>query len=559
MKNKLAVVVLCFFNYHLFAQSSPTAVFTPPPIADTNSFKKNTPVVTPSSINSVSATPVKSSEEDTHIEYPTVGLGVGVLSFYGDINNNISQSPLNGRIASELTVSQRISDCFLVNFDVLFGKLSADERSTIPSQNANFESEIRSGAVSLVYDFGNFLPKGRNATPFISLGFESFEFLSKTDLTDKNGTAYNYWTDGTIRNIDQNSANADNAVIIKRDYTYESDIRNLNTQKYGKYPERSFAIPLGIGFSYRINNFITFRVSSTMHYTFTDYIDGIVKSNPGRIIPGGNDNFMMSSCGISYNFGYKPKVLVPEFEGFNNQGVDFYKIDNADNDKDGVPDLKDSSQYTPTGVAVDTLGRPLDDDKDWIPNYRDNEKMSPKDAIVNPKGVQLTDSAIADAYNHYIDTTMKYAAVQQMEVFKPAEEDKYGVEIGVYKKSDFMKLPTSIVLDSAITEIKITDTTSRYIIGNYSYLEDAQDRKNQLMKSGTDSAKIMIKQYGTYHYVEPAILNKEYIIQPNKNTTTPSLKINEPIVPDNSNSPKINEEEKPKSLREKIKRMLESK
>lgn len=38
------------------------------------------------------------------------------------------------------------------------------------------------------------------------------EFLSKTDLMDAKGRSYNYWSDGTIRDIAEDAPNAENAV-----------------------------------------------------------------------------------------------------------------------------------------------------------------------------------------------------------------------------------------------------------------------------------------------------------------------------------------------------------
>src|SRR4029078_237240 len=125
-----------------------------------------------------------------------------------------------------------------------------------------------------------------------------------TDAKDANGNTYYYWSDGTIRNIDQNAPNAGTAVELKRDYTYESDVREMNVDGFGKYAERSFAIPIGIGAAFKINDFFDFKLGTTMHFTFTDNIDGITFMSKGS--RQGNDkydNFMMTSCSIHYNFG----------------------------------------------------------------------------------------------------------------------------------------------------------------------------------------------------------------------------------------------------------------
>jgi hypothetical protein len=549
MKKVFVYIFFCLLNFNLFAQDSPTVIVSPKVSNNTPDTSSTSPV-NPQKTHFRFGTTSSYYTNTRELVFPTVGLGIGVLSFYGDVKNNISKSPLNGRIASELDISQRISECFIVQFHTLIGKLGANERFTSDNRNINFQSSIIGGGISLVYDFGNLLPKDRNASPFISLGITSFEFLSKTDLKDKNGNTYYYWSDGTIRNVDQNSPNANTAIILKRDYNYESDMRNTTFNQLGKYPVHTFAIPLGIGFSFRINNFITFRVSSTMYYSFTDNIDGIAQKNYRRIIPAFKyDNFMMSSWGLSYNFGYKHKAVTPAAaEGFKNHNVDFYKINITDLDKDGVPDIKDNCQKTPAKIAVDTAGCPYDDDDDGFPNYKDKEINSPPGSIVTTKGVHLTDSSIFEMYDRYRDTTMKYAVTESMEYIKPVVEDKFLVSIGTYKKSDFMKLPSQILSDSLpFMEIKITDSTSMYLTDKYNYISEAVDRREQLITNGisADSARVMVKQNGAYLYLDPTRIPKD-TSKINKKIKVNDINNNAPT---NDNVPVNPEKEKPKWMK----------
>jgi len=143
---------------------------------------------------------------------PTIGLGTGLFSYYGDIYDHHFQNPSVSRIAYELSVSQYFTDYLQFNFYVLFGRLGANERMTTNGRNLNFESQIRAGGVNLTYNFGNFLPKDRWASPYVSVGIESFEFLSKTDLYDGKSNKYYYWSDGTIRNMAQNDPAAASAI-----------------------------------------------------------------------------------------------------------------------------------------------------------------------------------------------------------------------------------------------------------------------------------------------------------------------------------------------------------
>jgi hypothetical protein len=223
----------------------------------------------------------KKAPSDELIVTPTIGLGVGTFSFYGDLYDKHFQMPMVGRMAYDLTLSQPLNDAFQLNFYALFGKLGANERLAANNRNLNFESQIRAGGVYMQYNFDHFLPKKRSASPYISLGFESFEFLSKTDLKDASGNPYYYWADGSTRSRDQYDANAANSIELHRDYKYESDIRELNLDGFGKYQERSFAIPVGIGTMFKINDFFSFKMGATMHFTFTDYIDGVTEKSVG--------------------------------------------------------------------------------------------------------------------------------------------------------------------------------------------------------------------------------------------------------------------------------------
>ena len=78
---------------------------------------------------------------------PKISLGVGMLSFHGDLYANHYQAPWTARVGYDLNISQRLSKAFQLNFNILFGKLGANEWSN--NRQENFQSEIRSGGLSL--------------------------------------------------------------------------------------------------------------------------------------------------------------------------------------------------------------------------------------------------------------------------------------------------------------------------------------------------------------------------------------------------------------------------
>lgn len=485
MVKRLKAFAFCLFlSYTIGAQTDKTLP------ADSSDTSSNQP------------SEVKANKE--FVFKPTIGLGTGLFSYYGDIYGKHFQNPSVSRIAYDLSVGQRLTDYMQLNFYVLFGQLGANERMAPNSRNLNFNSHIRAGGVNVVYNFGNFLPKKRNASPYISLGVESFEFLSKTDLRDANGNIYYYWSDGTIRNIDESSPLAPNAVELHRDYTYESDIRTQNYDGFGKYAERSWAIPVGAGAIMKINDYWDFKIGATMHFTFTDYIDGVTaKSTGNRIGNSKNDNFMMTSFSLHYNLGTKRKdPEVNTEEQFKD--IDFFALDLEDLDKDGVPDAKDSCQGTPAGIPVDAKGCPLDDDEDGVPNNVDDELNTPKGMLVDTRGVQLNDSTIALQYRMYVDSTGEFAKVEIHDhngnSFRNSYYQKeYTVELGTFRKGLPPELMTKFLSVNDISSTLIDDSTTVYTAGKFPDLLSAEKRKQELVSQGLTNAKVVYKQNGKYY------------------------------------------------------------
>ena len=248
------------------------------------------------------------NESDEFIFKPQVSIGTGMLTFYGDIGtNHQGYHPMVSRLATTLRLINPLNDYLDVGFYVMFGEISANERTI--GRNLNFTSNITTGGITLNYNFNHFLKENRIADPYIHIGLESIEFLSKTDLKDKNNNTYFYWEDGTIRDISEDDPNSNNAVELNRDYTYESDVRSINDSLFGKYPERSWGVPLEIGANLKVGNRLNFRVGTAVHFTFTDLIDGVTDLNLGN---SKNDKMLFTHIAVSYDFNIKKKEI-PEF------------------------------------------------------------------------------------------------------------------------------------------------------------------------------------------------------------------------------------------------------
>ena len=345
---------------------------------------------------------------DEFLFKPQLSLGTGMLTFYGDIgSNHRGYHPMVSRLATTLRLINPLNDFLDLGFYVLFGQISANERTL--TRNLNFNSNITTGGVTINYNFNHFLKKGRNVEPYIHVGLESIEFLSKTDLQDANGNTYYYWSDGTIKDMAENDPNADNAVDLVRDYTFESDIREQNFDGFGKYQERTFGIPFELGANFHVGERLKFRVGSSVHFTFTDLIDGVTSESLGnRIGDARNDKMLYTHIAMCYDFNIKSKKK-PKVDIIDEDSEKYYKEDVEDADGDLIVDHMDKCPNTPQGVEVDEFGCPLDDDIDGVANSFDDELLSLEGALVDINGVTMTDDDHIENYRRYKDSIGEFS------------------------------------------------------------------------------------------------------------------------------------------------------
>ncbi len=94
-----------------------------------------------------------------------------------------------------------------------------------------------------------------------------------------------------------------------------------------------------------------------------------------------NDRSLRANLGLAFVFGYKDRI--------------------KDEDKDGIPDAQDLCPNTPVGVAVDSLGCPLDGDGDGVPDYLDRCSDTPEGVAVDSLGCPL--DADGDGVPDYLD------------------------------------------------------------------------------------------------------------------------------------------------------------
>lgn len=411
---------------------------------------------------------------------PTIGLGAGLISFYGDLRDYKYGNPFVSNPVYELYLHQPVTNYLSFNLYYMFGTVKVEERRL--KRNLNFESELRVSGLSLEYNFDNFLKPKRSFSPFITAGVEMIEFNSKTDLLNGSGSKYNYWSDGTIRNLPENSPGSEFAVEIQRDYVYETDIREARFDGKGLYPERSLAIPVGIGGNVKITNQINLRIASTFHFTFTDMIDGVDRKSTERV--GGDrananyDYFLASTISLTYNF----RKIDTEAD-YLNEVIDFYAYDPSDYDEDGVIDFMDKCPNTPPNVEVDTLGCPIDSDGDGLADYIDQE-INSLGTTVNSEGIYLTDEMIYESYLKYSDTSGEFAEVISTNFTgSKAIPSRFRINVGAFKVGEQPRdIERLLILPDLKTEVK--DSMVVYSVGSSNELKEVVKRKAELTNQG---------------------------------------------------------------------------
>jgi len=496
MLKKVLFISLIFSCSFFKAQTDTSAKIIPLPTAETFVKPKEEKQSSPPALGDIFK--------------PKVSLGVGMLSFHGDLYAKHYQAPWTARVGYDLNISQRLLKPLQLNFNILFGKLGANE--WIEGRQENFQSEIRSGGLSLMYDFGNFIPDKCRIRPWVSVGINSFEFLSKTDLFDRFGNRYYYWNDGSIKNIDEAAPTASLAVNLNRDYVYESDIRELNKDGFGQYQERAWAFPVGAGALMKITDRFDLKIGFQYYFTTTDYVDGITKNSLGtRSGTKQRDNFVYTSFALQYDLVLKKKGKGDTLPDDYFDNVDWLATDNGDYDEDGVRDWDDKCHGTPKGAKVDANGCPFDDDKDGVANHADDELSSPPGFEVNMKGVALTDEYWQNWYNVYMDSG-NVVKTELVENFYKSQKDStakassdasknndsYTVELARYNgpvPNDEMAYLLSI--GDVKSTVLSDNTTVLYTAGTYKEIQNAVKRRDEFVAEGNKNAKIGQFKNGT--------------------------------------------------------------
>ena len=315
--------------------------------------------------------------EEVEKEIFTIGTGPQINSFFGDMgSSSMGKIFTNSRPCLSLDIEKRFGD--LIGLQVMFikGKLSENIRSNVVTENLNFEASFTKLSTNLILNSDHYLNIKSNISPYLSIGAGLFIFDSYTDLLDADNRSYNYWSDGTIRNLTESDTNSSNASILYRDYDYETPLENDSIN----YNSFSLLAPISVGVKWKINPYLQGRVYGTYNHLFTDWIDNIASGN--------NDYYL--SLGFTMNYVIH-KLHIEKKEKID---FDIEAFNNSDEDNDGIIDIIDECPHTPKSIKVDLMGCPIDTDKDGVPDHIDQEPNSKNYKYVDETGRGITDSLL---------------------------------------------------------------------------------------------------------------------------------------------------------------------
>lgn len=326
---------------------------------------------------------------------PMIGIGSGVFNFIGDVKNNY-RNPLLGDYGYKINVSTFVDTKRYLKFNLnfLYGQTSGNERSiSDPARNLNFKTDLVSFGINFEYSFNHFISKNTLIRPFVSFGIENLQFTPKGDIyTTINDVKYEYqyWSDGSIRDIPESLGDISLTNVLYRDYSYETDLRQREKSLHnlGTYSKNTFAIPIDLGIKMKISDRVSLKLGSALHYSFTDFIDNVSSTGTSTVGKKGNDMLLFNYFSLDFDLFSEPKTVIIE-KMFAE--LEFDEVMYDDEDGDFILDAVDECPGTPYGVATDTLGCPLDEDKDGIPDYLDKEVFSAPNAWVDEEGRTISE------------------------------------------------------------------------------------------------------------------------------------------------------------------------
>lgn len=213
----------------------------------------------------------------------------GVTRSLSDIRSSYSDVDWGRSRVYGLELSKAMGYGISLGLEVNSVRLSGYDVKTGRSDRAlNFMSKLRTAELDLTFrmDNGRLLKYDARFAPFLSIGVGVGRYNTFGDLSSASGSRYNYWSDGTIRDKAETSANAASALVIEPDEKFETRLTKLATED-GK-PKRPdfFFIPARIGLKWRICDRFAAEGFYGFNWTFNDHIDDVHGAYPAETPQG---------------------------------------------------------------------------------------------------------------------------------------------------------------------------------------------------------------------------------------------------------------------------------
>jgi len=267
---------------------------------------------------------------------------------------------INNRPSVGLFYERNFFSNFSTSLNINWGQLSTNNATE------NFQSTILHASIDNIIYLKKIRSNQNKIIPFISLGIGKLVFRSYSDFLDQDGNYYNYWEDGSIRDIPQVDSLSNSANFISRDYEYETSVSN-DSVNYGLT-----YFPASIGFLWKFKNVFNAKIFFTYNQLFTDWID--------NISDGINDKFISIGVAVSVYFSRDGANYKKDKKQFINI------FENLDSDFDGIKDHDDLCQKTPKNVSILPTGCPIDSDFDGFPDFKDLEPNSKSILFIDDSG-----------------------------------------------------------------------------------------------------------------------------------------------------------------------------
>lgn len=202
----------------------------------------------------------------------------------------------------------------------------------------------------------------------------NFDFASAPDVQGglwENRKDFNSWYKDALKDGEQTAAYPDSWWTVGDEGSQISPV-----------------ITAGLGVQFKLGDRVSLQIEDKVSYNGSDAFDAVSKDPfKGAGLSPNPDLINYASIGVGINLGNKKRSVLPlwwvnPMDHIYNEISDPRHMNLPDpvlpdSDGDGVTDQFDKCPDTPSGVAVDAHGCPLDTDGDGVPDYKDKQLITP--------------------------------------------------------------------------------------------------------------------------------------------------------------------------------------